>query len=300
MEYPTTKQQKGKEMDITKFVDKAAPLGVLGVKITQNNELIAQWHSENECRRNVYSAAKSFTSCAVGFAVQEGLLSLAEKLTDIFPRELPETVGKNLAKATVRDLLTMCLGQEAGFLMGAQRPLYEEDNWVKLSLSIPFPYTPGSRFVYNNVGPYLAGILVQRRSGCDLVSYLTPRLFTHLGIKRPMWETDPMGNTFGAGGLFLTLSELHKFGLFYLNKGRWNGKQLLSPEWIEESTKPQSDPRYGYLFWRGEYNSFRADGKYCQLSIILPNQAAVVSLVAECRKGDKLMQAVYDELCAQL
>lgn len=287
-------------MDLKKFVSKAAPLGVLGVRISQNDELKAQWHSEEECRRNVYSASKSFTSCAVGFAVQEGLLSLDEKLIDVFSRELPEIVSEHLAKATVRDLLTMCLGQEAGGLMGTQRPLYEEDDWVRLSLSIPFTHAPGSRFVYNNVGPYLAGILVQRRAGCDLVSYLTPRLFTHLNIKRPMWETDPLGNTFGAGGLFLTLSELHKFGLFYLNRGRWNGKQLLSPEWIAESTKPQSDPRYGYLFWRGEYNSFRADGKYCQLSIVLPDQAAVISLVAECRKGEELMRAVYDELCGQL
>ena len=79
-----------------------------------------------------------------------------------------------------------------------------------MSLAVPFKYRPGTHFVYNNVGPYLAGILVQRRSGCDLVSYLTPRLFSHLGIKRPTWETDPLGNSFGAGGLFLTLSELHK------------------------------------------------------------------------------------------
>ena len=74
-------------------------------------------------------------------------------------------------------------------------------------------------------------------------------------------ETDPLGNSFGAGGLFLTLSELHKFGLFYLNKGKWNGKQILSEKWIEESTKAADVGYYGYLFWRGEYNSFRADGK---------------------------------------
>ena len=67
-------------------------------------------------------------------------------------------------------------------LMGEQRPLYQEDDWVKMSLAIPFQYKPGTHFVYNNVGPYLAGILVQRRSGCDLVSYHTPRLFKHLGI----------------------------------------------------------------------------------------------------------------------
>lgn len=87
-------------------------------------------------------------------------------------------------------------------ILGAQRPLYKEDNWVKMSLAIPFKFKPGTHFVYNNVGPYLAGILVQRRAGCDLVSYLTTRLFSHIGIKRPTWETDPLGNSFGAGGLF--------------------------------------------------------------------------------------------------
>lgn len=287
-------------MNLTKFTENAANLNVLGLKVTQNDTLIAQWQSEYECRRNVYSAAKSFTSCAVGFAIQEGLLSLDEKLTDAFPKDLPEHVNENLKKATVRDLLTMCLGQEHSSLMGDQRPLYEEDDWVKLSLAIPFIYEPGTHFVYNNVGPYLAGVLVQRRAGCDLVSYLTPRLFSHLGIKRPTWEIDPLGNTFGAGGLFLTLTELHKFGLFYLNKGKWNGKQLLNENWITESTKQQVDAPYGYLFWRGEYNSYRADGKYSQLSIVLPDKNAVVSVVAECRKGELLMRSLYDDVIAHL
>lgn len=287
-------------MDLTKFIEKAAKLNVLGIKITQNDELVSQWESDYECRRNIYSAAKSFTSCAVGFALQEGLLSLDEKLTDAFPKDLPEHISKNLAKATVRDLLTMCLGQEKPSLMGDQRPLYEEDDWVKMSLAIPFTCEPGTRFVYNNVGPYLAGILVQRRAGCDLVSYLTPRLFSHMGIKRPTWETDPLGNTFGAGGLFLTLTELHKFGLFYLSKGKWNGRQLLNEEWITESTKQQVDAPYGYLFWRGEYNSFRADGKYSQLSIVLPDKNSVISVVAECRRSEELMRCIYDDVIAQL
>jgi CubicO group peptidase (beta-lactamase class C family) len=186
--------------------------------VTQNDELIARWRSEGECRRNIYSATKSFTAIAVGFAVQEGLIRLDEKLTDAFAGDLPETVCENLEKATVRDLLTMRLGQASGFLMGNDRPFYEEDDWVKLSLAQPFPHAPGESFVYNNVGPYLAGVLVQRRAGCDLVAYLTPRLFAPLGIKRPTWECDPLGNTFGAGGLFLTLTELHKFGLFCLQR----------------------------------------------------------------------------------
>ena len=198
-------------MDISDFIKVARDYNVLGIKVSKDNELAAEWYSEPECRRNIYSATKSFTSCAVGFAVQEGLICLNEKLTEAFLDDLPECIDENLKEATVRDLLTMCLGQEKGSLMGEQRPLYEEDNWVKMSLAIPFKYKPGTHFVYNNVGPYLAGILVQKRSGCDLVSYLTPRLFSKLGIKRPTWETDPLGNSFGAGGLFLTLTETTVF-----------------------------------------------------------------------------------------
>lgn len=288
-------------MDLKLFIEKVSTLGVLGVKVSQHDEVIAKWNSDEECRRNVYSVTKSVTSCAVGFAVQEGLLSLDEKLTDAFAKDIPEKADEYLKKATVRDLLTMRLGQKEGSLMGAQRPNYEEDDWVKMSLAIPFVYEPGTHFVYNNVGPYLAGMLVQRRAGCDLISYLTPRLFSHLGIKRPTWETDPLGNSFGAGGLFLTLSEMHKFGLFYLNKGMWNGRQLLSREWVEESTRAYSENvPYAYLFWRGKYNSFRADGKYGQYSIVLPDKDAVISVVSECRKTEELMNAIYEEICTQL
>ena len=287
-------------MNIETFTEIAAPLGVLGLKVTQNDVLIADWHSEPEMRRNIYSATKSFTSCAVGFAIQEGLLSLDEKLTEAFPKDLPEQVSDHLARATVRDLLTMCLGEKEPQLMGEQRPLYEEDDWVKMCLAFPLVNVPGTKFLYSNVGPYLAGVLVQRRAGCDLASYLTPRLFDHLGIRRPTWETDPQGYTFGAGGLFLTLSELHTFGLFCLHKGKWNGRQLLSADWIEECAKKQGPGPYGYLFWRGEYNSFRADGKFCQLSIIFPDKNAVISMVSECRDSDTLMKAIYEELCPQL
>ena len=293
-------------MNLEGFKEKAGTLGVLGVVVTQDGEEKAKYLWDEECRRNVYSASKSFTSCAVGFAVQEGLISLDEKLVDAFADDLPEEVSENLVKATVKYLLTMCLGQENGNLMGAQRPQYEEEDWVKMSLAIPFVYEPGTHFVYNNVGPYLAGILVQRRSGCrDLVDYLMPRLFRPLGIRRPTWESDPMGLSFGAGGLFLTLSELHKLGLLYLQKGCWNGRQLLPEEWIMESTKKQVENNldsygYGYLFWGGPEGTFRADGKYCQLSIICREKNAVISLVSECRDSDALTKAIFEEIYPQL
>lgn len=293
-------------MDLQKFIERTGAAGILGVMVTQDGIQTAKHLWDEECRRNVYSASKSVTSAAVGIAVREGLLSLDEKLTDAFARDLPEHPGEYLRAATVRDLLTMCLGQEKPELMGAQRPLYEQEDWVKMSLAFPFTCPPGTKFVYNNVGPYLAGVLVQRRAGCDLVSYLTPRLFAPLGISRPTWETDPLGNTFGAGGLFLTLSELHRFGLLYLQNGSFNGRQLIPKEWVAESTGRQvstdrpADYGYGYLFWRGPYDSFRADGKYCQWSIVFREKRAVITVVAECRDGRPLMDAVLEELYPQL
>lgn len=290
-------------MDLKEFESAIEGLGVLGIRISQGGELIAQRSWDEECRRNIYSASKSVTSCAVGFAVQEGLVKLSEKLVDAFPDDLPAHVGDCLAAATVRDLLTMCLGQREAALMGGQRPLYAQRDWVKLSLALPFEDAPGTKFVYNNVGPYLAGVLVQRRAGCTLVDYLTPRLFHHMGIQRPTWETDPQGMTFGAGGLFWTLTELHAFGQFCLQRGAWNGRQLLDGDWIDQCASKQVDngaDGYGYLFWRGANNSYRADGKYGQLSIVFPDRDAVISAVAECRQVEKLMDAIHAHLVPQL
>lgn len=287
-------------MNIERFEERAIPLGILGLKVTKKGEDIAYKCWEDECRRNVYSASKSFTSCAVGIAQREGLLSVKERLIDAFAEDLPDKINPNLEKATVEDLLTMCLGQEKPELMGAQRPLYLEDDWVRMCLSFPFTDEPGTKFLYNNVGPYLAGVLVQRRAGCDLVSYLRPRLFMPLGIKRPTWECDPLGYTFGAGGLFLTLSELHRFGQLYLKQGEWNGKQLVPQEWIAETKHSHTRFRYGYLFWLGEQNSYRADGKYGQYSIILDNKETVISVTAWSLEGEKLRKLIFEELYPQL
>ena len=290
-------------MDLTRFIQRAGDLRLIAVIVSQHGREIARHNWDDDCRRNVYSASKSFTSAAVGIAAREGLLSIDERLTDAFAADLPDDVSDNLAQATVRDLLTMQLGQREASLMGGQRPFYAETDWVKLSLALPFADPPGTRFVYNNVGPYLAGVLVQRRAGCDLVSYLMPRLFEPLGIRRPMWEADPLGYTFGAGGLFLNLPELHRLGLLYLQDGFWNGRQLVPEAWAKASGTKQAEngaQGYGYLFWMGEQNSFRADGKYCQWSIVLKDRDAVVSIMAECRDGDALNRAVFDEIYPQL
>lgn len=292
-------------MELSGFIEAAGPLRALGVIVSQNGEEAARYFWEGACRRNIYSAAKSYTSAAVGIARREGILSLEEKLTDAFADDLPEKVNDNLAAATVRDLLTMSLGQGKGFLMGTDRPYYTEKNWVKLALAQPFDFAPGEKFVYNNTGPYLAGALIQRRAGCNLVNYMMPRFFEPLKIQRPTWETDPLGNTFGAGGLFLTIDEFHKLGLLYQQKGCWNGRQIIPKEWVEESARPQANTGipgvdYGYLFWLDDKANFRANGKYGQISLVMRDKAAVVTVVAEARDEMGIINAIYEHIYPQL
>ena len=290
-------------MNLERIEKQAENLRLLGLIVAQGGETRYTRHWDSPCRRLVFSVSKSFTSCAVGFAVQEGLLRQEECLADIFPEALPARPGPHLLRATLRDALTMCLGQEKGFLMGAQRVELAEDDWAKAALRLSFAYAPGSRFVYSNVGPYLAGLAVQKRAGCNLVDYLMPRLFTPLGIKRPTWEVDPLGHTFGASGLMLALPEMHKLGLLYLQRGRWEEKQLLSPDWIEQSSCKQVDngeDGYGYLFWRGKYGSFRADGMYGQYSIVIPEKEAVITTTAENRQQKQMLDFLLDEIYPRL
>ncbi|MCF2652381.1 serine hydrolase domain-containing protein [Anaeromassilibacillus senegalensis] len=285
-------------MNREEFDRAAQEYRVLNIIVRRDGETVFRADYDDEIRRNQYSVTKSFTSAAVGIAQKEGLLSLDERLTDAFRDDLPAHVSENLRQATVRDLLTMCLGQDRGFLMGEQRPFLPETDWVKYSLALPFVHAPGTVFQYNNVGPYLAGVLVQRRAGCTLDRYLTPRLFAPLGIIAPTWETDPMGYSFGAGGLFLCVSELLRFGELLLAGGKWNGRQLIPADYIAEASSKQVEnggEGYGYLFWRGAHNTYRADGKYGQYAIVLPDDNAVIAVNAECRPQHLLLDFLMRE-----
>lgn len=290
---------------LDRFKEKAPSYRVLNIQVWKDGKLIDKGVWDTEIRRNQYSASKSFTSAAVGLAVKEGLLSLSEKIADVFSEDLPQDPSEHLLALTVRDLLTMCTGQGAGHLMGGARPLIQDENWIRFALSQPFEYKPNVRFVYNNTGPYLAGMLVQQRAGCNLVNYMMPRLFSPMGIRLPTWEVDPWGYTFGAGGLFLTVSEVAKFAQLYLQEGRWDGKQILTADWVRESTSKQVENGrdsygYGYLFWRGPSNSYRCDGKYGQYGIVVPDKNAVIAVNSECREQDGLLSMIYETVVPAL
>lgn len=277
------------QLDISAFETAVARenLAVRGLRVYRDGALIASYQPQPEERQNQYSCTKSFTSTACAFAIQEGLFTLDDYVLDHFRQDAPEAVSENLKQMRLRHLITMSMGFESPMLMGAQRPNMTEKDWVQYVLRAPVIHKPGTVFQYNNAGPYLLGILIQRKTGMSLVDYLMPRLFEPMGIPRPQDEKDPLGNTFGAGGLQLNVSELAKLGLLYLQKGQWQGRQLIPASWVEEAShsfivSDQGDGEigtdYGYLFWIMPDGMFRADGKYGQYCIVVPQKNAVIAI----------------------
>jgi Beta-lactamase len=148
--------------------------------------------------------------------------------------------------------------------------------------------------------------IVQKVTGLTVLEYLRPRLFEPLGFKDPKWINSPQGITVGAYGLSVRTEELARFGVMYLQKGKWNGKQLLPASWVEEATSMQTsngssptsdwDQGYGYQFWRSRHNSFRGDGAFGQYCMVIPELDAVVAITSGVRDMQKVMNLVWDKL----
>jgi CubicO group peptidase (beta-lactamase class C family) len=248
-----------------------------------------------DLKHTMYSTSKSFTSTAVGFAVSEKLLSVDDKVISFFPDQLPGSVNPHLADLRVKDLLSMSVGQEPDPTFTV---VTRDTNWVKSFFELPIVKKPGTEFLYNTLATYMVSAILQKVTGQKVIDYLTPRLFDPLDMEGIDWEIDPMGINVGGWGLRVKTEDMAKLGQLYLQKGKWNGKQILPEEWIveattatikdsapylEENKKGSSDwaQGYGYQFWRCRHNAFRADGAYGQYIIMMPDQDAVIVLTSE-------------------
>jgi CubicO group peptidase (beta-lactamase class C family) len=247
-----------------------------------------------ELKHTLYSTSKSFTSTAVGFAVSEKRLKLSDKVVSFFPDQLPDTVSRNLADMEIRDLLMMSAGQEPDPTFAVATG---QSNWIKGFLATKVISDPGTKFLYNSMATYMLSAIVQKVTGEKVLDYLTPRLFKPLSIEGIDWETDPSGINTGGWGLRVRTEDLAKFGQFYLQKGKWNGKSLLPSKWIDEATTFKIDQApgapdsirkksdwvqgYCYQFWRCRNNAFRGDGAFGQYIIVMPEKDAVIAITCE-------------------
>jgi len=278
----------------------------------RNGKVIAEgwWDPyRSDLKHTLYSTSKSFTSTAIGFAVSEGLLTVDDPVISFFPDQLPDTISENLAAMTVKHLLTMGAGQDPPPNI---RSVGAEENWVTAFLAYPVAKAPGSEFKYNSHATYMLSAIITKLTGESVLDYLRPRLFEPMGIEGMDWETDPWGVSSGGWGLRLKTEDMAKFGQLFLQKGKWNGKQLLPEAWIEEATSMQIDQApgksyharkgndwqqgYGYKFWRSQHGFYRADGAFGQLIVVMPEKNAVVAVTAEVSDMQKELNLIWDHL----
>jgi len=280
--------------------------------VLRHGKVVAEGHwapYSPELRHTMYSVSKSFTSTAIGFAVTENLLTVNDKVISFFLDQLPDSISPNLAKMEVKHLLYMSAGQDPEPF---SKIINNEDDWVKAFLATPIVYEPGSVFKYNSMATYMLSAIVQKVSGQKVIDYLKPRLFDPIGIDGYDWEVDPRGINTGGWGFRIKTEDMARFGQLLLQKGKWNGKQIIPESWVDEATTTKIDQNpvateeeraknswvqgYCYQFWRCLHNAFRADGAYGQYIIVMPDQDAVIAIQAETQNMQEELNLVWNYL----
>ncbi|MDR0532187.1 MAG: beta-lactamase family protein [Oscillospiraceae bacterium] len=248
----------------------------------------------------MFSVSKSVTSCAIGFAVAEGLLSVDDKVADLVPELRGGAEDENLERLTVRHLLTMTSGKLISVFADKTKK-----QWIQDFAEAKWTYGPGEGWSYINENIYMLCVILSRVTGMGVVDYLMPRLFGPLGIPRPFWETDGHGVEAGGWGLYLTTESFAKIMLCYTQGGVFEGKQVIPAGWVAESTKlqakqndgsaePHGNNGYGYCFWlNAEPGGFRADGVFSQLGLCFPAYDACVITTAGEIFSHKMLDALF-------
>jgi len=299
------------------FVDAAERdhLGLHSLMVVRHGHVVAEgwWRPYAASRVHLaYSLSKTVTATAVGFLVQEGRLSLDDRVLDHFPELDRAVVADGWEDVRIAHCLSMTVGHEEDAwahvfdrLSGSEGG--GGDDWVSRVFATRPTRLPGTVFAYNQVATYLLALIVRRVAGVGVAEMLRPRLLAPLGLPDIPWHRDPLGRELGFTGSHLTTEAIASIAQLYLDRGRWEGRQLLSEAWVAEATRgfgpvsedPDADDDwrrgYGYSFWMQRYG-FRGDGAYGQFLVVLPEHDTVVAITAE----QSRMQSTLDGLWAHV
>lgn len=278
------------------------------VMVLRHGTVIAETHPRPfraDYTHTIFSASKTFVALAVGAAIDDNRLRLTDRVTTFFPERLPDSISARLAAMTVRDLLTMASGIECNYSQLRDN----NDDWVRAFLASEPAHDPGSFFYYDSMCSYMLSAIVQRVTGKTLLDYLQEKFFEPMNINVAEWEQCPEGINTGGWGLRVQAETEAKLGILLLNRGKWNGRQLVSAKWIDEATtkqiecKPENTPPtdgnqgYCYQIWRSKYpGSYRADGAFAQYVACVPQYDLTVVINSISWHGHDLLGCIWDQL----
>ena len=275
------------------------------VVIVRHGKIIAEMHPEPFSKDDVhtlYSCSKTFTMLAIGMLIDDGKLSVSDKVIDLLPDKAPAVKSDALKAMTVKHLLTMTAGIKPSLTLRQ-----ESDDWATTWLAQPV--TEQGVFQYDSMCTFVLAAIVQRITGRTLLEFLNERFFHPLGIYEADWEEAPDGINVGGWGLRLTAESMAKAGICMMNKGRWQDRQLVSTEWIEKASQghtnyrnPGSKPTdtnqgYCYQMWRCLLpGTFRADGAYGQFIVMSPENDLVVVITGVSHNTGKELACIWNHL----
>ena len=235
---------------------------------------------------NTYSVTKSFTSALIGIAIDQGIIgSVDDTVVSYFPNTTFDNASPEKQSVTIRHVLTMTSGFDYGEDPTLAPPV--AGSIATHVLNSPVTREPGTSWVYDSQAPSILTRIIEIQSNMSFTDFANESLFDPLGIQEIAWGTDDSGLAYGGFGLYLTSREMAKLGQLFLQEGQWNGEQIISKEWVQESTSDhmpndvqfvysvRPTGNYGYLWWT--YDGFYiASGLHGQRIIVSPENDYVL------------------------
>ena len=308
----STPEKQGVPSEIlTELLEELSTFDLMkGIIILRHGHIITEsyWkphHSDQPTA--LWSLSKSFTSCAIGFAREEKLLSLDDKLISFFPEYAPCITDEKMFKVTLRDLLTM----RSGHAQCAFAFAYADTagDYLRGFFASRLEFEPGTRFAYNSLGTYMLAAVIRRVTGLNVREDLLPRLFDVLEIVPGKWDSCPAGTNYGGFGLHLRTADIARFAQLVLNKGVWNGKQVIPADYLAEALQPHADNSmndhpdwkcgYGYQFWCSRHG-FRGDGACGQYAVILPEEDMAIAVNGAMTNMGRVLELFWEKLLPAL
>ncbi|MEZ4731210.1 MAG: serine hydrolase [Caldilineaceae bacterium] len=294
---------------ILKFLQRidAERINIHGFLLVRRNRIAAEgyWAPWSAARKHrMYSVSKSFVALAVGLMIDEGKLTLDDRVADYFPDKVPENLHPWLATATVRDLLTMATAHSSTSYTR------DDPDWVWTFFNLIPSHPPGTIFSYDTAATVVLTATVERLAGMPFLDYMRPRFLDRIGFSADAWcVRTPEGGSWGGSGVICTLRDLTKVALACMNGGMWGAERVLPEAYIRAATAKQIDNSirgnvgYGYQIWCERENGFSFRGMGSQYALCFPDKEFLFACIADTQgapAGSAIPEVMWEELYPHL